>query len=403
MRRNEPRGIRRKIGRALTTLVLGCFPLILLAALALETLWRPPPDEGASRRSETSELPAAEEARFQFGRGYIGAGWRVYFNEPDPGAEEKTYAGGIELALIDDIKETRKTLDIAAFELNSEPLYEAILGAHRRGVAVRIVTDDEHGLHDKKNDALRRLQQAGVYARADGRSGLMHNKFMIMDGQRVWTGSLNYTVNGVYRNNNNVFVMESAAAARAYQAEFDEMFDSGQFGRRSPDEGVSTFPLGAGEVSIMFAPEADEVSLLIAEIEAAARSIHLMSFVFSLEELAAAILQQADRQRARDFIVQGLFEKRNSTASWSQLPALHCAGADIRRDGSPFLMHHKVIIIDEHTVIAGSFNYSKSAAERNDENIVVIRNETIAKIYLDEWRRLWDSALALAPADVVCA
>ncbi|MCY3833326.1 MAG: phospholipase D-like domain-containing protein [Chloroflexi bacterium] len=403
MQRNGARSFRRKIGRALITTVVGCFPLILLAALALEALWRPPLEEGASRRAETREQPAAEEAHFQFGRGFIGAGWRVYFNEPDPGAEQKSYAGGIEMALINDIKETRKTLAIAAFELNSEPMYEAILAAHRRGVAVRIVTDDEHGLHDAKNDALRRLQQAGVALRDDGRSGLMHNKFMIMDGQRVWTGSLNYTVNGVYRNNNNILVMESAAAARAYQAEFDEMFDGGQFGPRSPDDGAFTFALGAGDVNIMFAPEADEVSLLIAEIEAAARSIHLLAFVFSLEELSEAILKRADDQRAGDFIVKGIFEKRNSTASWSQLPALHCAGADMRQDGSPFVMHHKVIIIDEHTVITGSFNYSKSAAERNDENIVVIRNETIAALYLDEWRRVWDSALPVARAEVDCA
>jgi len=402
MQRKETRGFRRNIGRALMTIVVGCFPLILLAALVLDALWRPRLEAGAARRAETIELSAAQEAAFQFGRGYIGAGWRVYFNQPDPGADRDSYAGGIESALVNGIRETRSTLDIAVFELNSEPIYRAILEAHQRGVAVRIVTDDEHGLHDEANDALRRFQAAGIAVRDDGRSGLMHNKFMIMDGQSVWTGSMNYTVNGGYRNNNNIIVMESAAAAAAYQTEFDEMFERGEFGVRSSDDGIVSFALGAGEFSIIFAPEADEVSLLKAEIEAAARSIHLMTFVFSLEELAAAILKQADNQSAGDFIVRGVFERRNSTASWSQLPSLHCAGADMRRDGSPFVMHHKVIIIDEHTVITGSFNYSRSAAERNDENIVIIRNELIAKLYLDEWRRLWDSALELAPVDVHC-
>ena len=124
-----------------------------------------------------------------------------------------------------------------------------------------------------------------------------------------------------------------------------------------------------------------------------------MTFVFSLEELAEAILLQAAQD---DVVVQGIFEKRNGTASWSQLPALHCAGADMRQDGNPYTLHHKVIIIDERTVITGSFNFSRSAARSNDENILIIRDVTIAGLYLDEWRRMWDSASELAPAEVDC-
>jgi phosphatidylserine/phosphatidylglycerophosphate/cardiolipin synthase-like enzyme len=74
----------------------------------------------------------------------------------------------------------------------------------------------------------------------------------------------------------------------------------------------------------------------------------------------------------------------------------------MRQDGNRYVLHHKVIIIDDHTVITGSFNFSKSAAERNDENIVIVRDAAIAGLYLDEWRRLWDSAQELAPGAVDC-
>ncbi|MDE2749242.1 MAG: phospholipase D-like domain-containing protein [Chloroflexota bacterium] len=394
------RGAWRKAGRWFKTLVAGCFPLILLAALLLHGLARPR-HKTLTLPQGRSETPTAfREAHFQFGRGYIGDGWRVYFNEPDAAAEQERYTGGIEMALADAINAARVSLDIAAFELNSEALTQAILDAQGRGLAVRIVTDDEHGLHDDKNDALRRLQAAGVPVVDDGRSGLMHNKFLIVDGQTVWTGSMNFTVNGSYRNNNNLFVMESAAAAETYQAEFDEMFQGAEFGVTSTDDGVNTFTVSGGEASIIFAPEAEEISALKAEIEAAARSIRIMTFVFSLEELAEAILMQAARHGVS---VEGVFEKRNSTASWSQLPALHCAGAAMRQDGSRYTLHHKVIIIDDHTVITGSFNYSRSAAERNDENIVIIRDETVAGLYLAEWRRIWNSAQPLAPGAVDCA
>ena len=104
-----------------------------------------------------------------------------------------------------------------------------------------------------------------------------------------------------------------------------------------------------------------------------------------------------------NFVLRGVFEDRNSSASWSQLPTLHCAGAQVRQDGNRYILHHKVIIIDDDTVITGSFNFSNSAAKDNDENIVIIRDAVIAGLYLEEWRRIWDSAQEISPGEVNCA
>ncbi len=401
MQSNEGPRKRRKVLQALGTLLAGFFPLLLMLAFILQAAYDDvsSPQESRSENAPTPLSPAYREVRFNFGRGYIGDGWQLYFNEPDASAASDSYQGGIETALVAAIAEARDTLDVAAFELNSEPIYRAILEAHQRGVAVRIVADDDHGLHDDKNTALRDLQSAGVPVIDDGRSGLMHNKFIILDGKTVWTGSWNYTVNGSYRNNNNAFVMNHRRAAGAYQREFDEMFERGEFGARSKDDGIANFRQGEAEVSVIFAAEGDEIAALKAEIERATRLIHIMTFVFSLEELAEAILLQATHP---EFVARGVFEKRNSTASWSQLPALHCAGAAMRQDGNRYVLHHKVIIIDEDTVITGSFNFSQSAAQRNDENIVIIRDAAIAGLYLDEWKRIWDSAVELAPDEVDC-
>ena len=116
----------------------------------------------------------------------------------------------------------------------------------------------------------------------------------------MWTGSWNFTVNGTYRNNNNILALESAEAVYAYQAEFDEMFERAEFGIRSTHDGVMQFDHADGEISIIFAPEADEIGALIAEIEDAARSIRFMTFVFSLDELAEAMLRQAASARRHD-------------------------------------------------------------------------------------------------------
>ena len=395
------RSIWRRLGRGFKTLFLGFLPLTIMFALLLHGAER---DSSAKPRPSPAVTPTDQaqdyrEVRFNFGRGYIGDGWRLYFSEPDASAARESYQGGIEMALVEAIQQTRARLDVAAFEMNSEPIVQALLDAQERGAALRIVTDDDHGLNDSKNEALRHLKAAGIPVVDDGRSGLMHNKFMILDGRAVWTGSWNYTVNGAYRNNNNVLVLEGEAPAQAFQSEFEEMFARGEFGTTSTDDGIVNFSYAGGEASLIFGAEADEISALKTEIAGAARSIHLMTFVFSLEELAEAILLQAAQT---DLVVRGVFEWRNSTASWSQLPALHCAGAEMRQDGNPYTMHHKVIIIDERAVITGSFNFSNNAARNNDENIVIVRNATIAGLYLDEWRQIWDSATKLPPAEVDC-
>ena len=348
----------------------------------------------------TRQSPNYEDIDIDFGRGYIGAGWQLYFNEPDEGIHRSEYANGLDARLAAAIDRAQFTLDIAAFELNSAALRDAILRAHERGLLVRIVSDDAHGLEDQRDDHLRQLRQAGIAIRDDSRTGLMHNKFAIIDQRAVWTGSLNYTVNGSYRNNNNMIALHSPHAAAAYQAEFDEMFERGEFGTRSSNQGPVSLELDGGEIEIIFAPEADELSPLLLELAGARQAIRFMAFVFSLEPLAEAMLLQA---AYADVQVEGVFENRNSLASWSQLPALHCAGANVRQDGNRYTLHHKVIIIDDHTVITGSFNFSRSAAESNDENLLIIRHSDIAALYLEEWRHIWDSAEALAPGEVDCA
>ena len=391
--------IRRRQQARRMLVAWGILLLILIAfVLRAFHIGRSPSELLQDAAGETSQA-RYREVDFAFGRGYLGAGWRVYFNEPDESVDRASYADGLDSALAAAIDAATDTLDIAAFELNSDPTFAAIKRALERGVTVRIIADDDHGLHDERNPHLSDLARLGIDVRDDSRSGLMHNKFAIIDRQAVWTGSWNFTVNGTYRNNNNVLVLESADAVYAFQSEFDEMYERAEFGITSTDDGIVEFEHAGGDVSIIFAPEADEISALVAEIEGAAQSIRFMTFVFSLDELAAAMLSQA---ASRDVTVEGVFEDRNSTASWSQLPALHCAGAAVRQDGNRYVLHHKVIIIDDHTVITGSFNFSRSAERKNDENIVIVRNAAIAELYLQEWRRIWASAEALAPDEVVC-
>lgn len=371
--------------------------MLMVSACASEVV---SPTRQPTTPPQTDTPSDIEEVVLGLGRGYIGEWWAVFFNEPSGSSDRDTYVNGIDVPIANAIGQVQNTLDVVAFEMNNDVISDAILEAHERGVTVRIVTDDEHGLEDERDDAIRNLRDAGVPVVDDSRSALMHNKFMIMDEQAVWTGSWNYTINGTYRNNNNALVLQNAQAVAAYQAEFDEMFKDGEFGPRSTDDGLIQFTESGTDVSILFASEGNVIEAVGNAVRDAKSDVRFMTFVFSSDSLAEAML---DAMQNNDIKIQGVFENRNSTASWSKMPELHCAGADMRQDGNRYVLHHKTIIIDDDTVVTGSFNFSGNASRSNDENLVIIRDKQIAQLYLDEWQRMWDNAQELEPDEVTCS
>lgn len=343
----------------------------------------------------TSDSSTVSPLELDIGYGYESDFWQVYFTAPLNTRNRSEYVGGIDVPLADAINATQSTLDIAAFEFNNPVITEAVLDAHERGVIVRVITDDEHGIEDD-DSTLPELELAGIPIVNDGRSALMHNKFMIMDGKTVWTGSMNYTVNGVYRNNNNVLVLRSPAVAAVYQAEFDEMFSDEEFGPGSDDSNTGDLTENGTDIEIYFASENDVISAILDQIESAETSIHFMTFSFTRDDMGDALLEQAEA----GIDVQGINETIGSETQFAELPRLFCAGVDVRQDGNSGILHHKAIIIDSETVITGSFNFSNNAVASNDENLVIIHNADIAALYLDEFIRL--QAIAIIPDDIVC-
>ena len=109
---------------------------------------------------------------------------------------------------------------------------QAFIGAHKRGVKVRVLLDKDNS--EKAYavaDDLKQMQQLGILQLVHNRSGLMHNKFMIADGFRVWTGSYNLTRNGSVYNDNHVIVLESPELAENYTKEWEEIAE-GRHGKR---------------------------------------------------------------------------------------------------------------------------------------------------------------------------
>ena len=65
-------------------------------------------------------------------------------------------------------------------------------------------------------------------------------------------------------------------------------------------------------------------------------------------------------------------------------------------------MHHKIIVIDESTVITGSFNFTKSADQENDDNVLVVHNPDLAKLYLQEFSSIWGQGKSPDATKITC-
>jgi len=350
--------------------------ILLLIALAL-TACSPQLDE------QPTLLLATE---FAVTPTVVTSDWfQVYFTNPAaPMAED--YAGGPDEVLAAAIDRARLSLDVAVYSLNLWSIRDALLDAHRRGVNVRMVMESDN----MDSDEAQALIAAGIPILGDRREGLMHDKFVVIDRQEVWGGSMNFTTGGAYQDNNNLIHVRSAEVAQDYSCEFEEMFVEDKFG---PDIVAATpFPtltVGGTDLEIYFSPDDGVAARLVELIQSAQESIYFMAFSFTSNDIGAAMLERA----AAGVTVAGVMDEGQvSSNQGGEYDPFRQAGLDVRLDGNPGLMHHKVILIDRSIVITGSYNFSASAEERNDENLIVIYNPDIAAQYLTEFMRVYAQA-----------
>jgi phosphatidylserine/phosphatidylglycerophosphate/cardiolipin synthase-like enzyme len=311
--------------------------------------------------------------------------YSVYFTDPNTTAA-RTYKGGPDEDLAAAIDRARMSVDIAAYDLDLWSVRDALLAAQRRGCSVRMVTDSDY-LDDPE---VQELVSAGIPVLGDRREGLMHNKFVIIDRLEVWSGSMNFTANGAYKNNNNLIRIRSSRLAEDYTTEFNEMFVDDQFGPSSPANTPNpTLSVDGTLIEVYFSPDDGTSAHLVNLIKGANKSISFLAYSFTSDDIALAMLDQAQRGVS----VSGVFEASQVRSnSGDEYEHLHSAGLDVRLDGNPYNMHHKLIILDGQIVITGSYNFTASAETRNDENTLVIHDPGIAAAYAAEFQKVFSEA-----------
>lgn len=316
-----------------------------------------------------------------------GEWYDIYFTDPVCPPEEER-SGGLDETIAEDLERAAVQVDVAAFDLDAEPMVDALIALEKRGVRVRVITDsDNANLH-----SINRLRRNGISVVEDKRSGLMHNKFVVIDGRYLWMGSMNFTSNGAYCNNNNLVRFDSPRLAANYLTEMDEMYDDGSFGPSSPQNTPNEDLMIQGVLLQNYFASEKALAPIIAEIvNRADNEILFLAFSFTLPEIADAMLARAET----GVNVKGVFETSGADTLFSTYPEMDAVGLSnvrVRQDGNDRIMHHKVIIVDRKTVIFGSYNFSNNANDNNDENIIVVYDPEFAGFFVDEFFAVWDEA-----------
>jgi phosphatidylserine/phosphatidylglycerophosphate/cardiolipin synthase-like enzyme len=327
----------------------------------------------------------ATRIELQSGYGVRGTWFELYFTNPaSPLSPQGT--GGVDGPLVEAIDAARLSVDVAAYSLSLNSVRFALIRAHDRGATVRVVMESSN--MDRSDP--QKLIEAGIPVIGDNRDGLMHDKFIIIDKSELWLGSMNFTDGGAYEDNNNLMRIRSTKMAENYIKEFEEMFLEDKFGEEVVSETPNpTITIDDTRIDTYFSPDDGVLAALVPLLESARESIYFLAYSFTSNQLGEIIREKAEA----DVTIGGVMDDEQVRSNeGTEFDPFRQADLDVRIDGIDGLMHHKVFIIDGKIVAFGSYNFSQSAEQRNDENLIIVYNPMIAEQFMFEFQRVQEQA-----------
>lgn len=443
------------------------FILGILIALGLAWLlipWRSSPT--ASRLPPLPQDPAIQ----------------VYFNHtetanyPDPYRGQTRPGDNLEQVMIEAINSAQSSLEIAVQEFRLPKLAAAIVDRKKAGVKVRVILENLYSrpsssftsqevaklaprerqryqevfqLIDQNQDqklSPQEINQGDVLVMfknatipvlddtADGSkgSGLMHHKFIVIDGKTSIITSANFTtsdIHGDFRNPgslgnlNNLLKIESSQVSTVLLAEFNLMWGDGVagkpdslFGIQKPPHPEKTFSVGKGTVTIRFSPtsptqpwQTSSNGFISQTLETAQKEVDLALFVFSDQEIANTLEKQHQKGVKIKALIDSDFFSRPYSEAMDMLGIELSTKCQIEANNKPWqnpissvgvpvlpkgdLLHHKFAIIDGNQVITGSHNWSEAANTNNDETLVIVNNLLVAAHFQREFSRIYQTAV----------
>jgi len=290
------------------------------------------------------------------------------------------------------IDSSKETIDMAIYGFeNIWQIKEALIKAQNRGIKIRMVYDTDANDKTYYSHTIP-LSQIIKNTNTDNqnpktKSFIMHNKFIIFDNKRVYTGSANISPSDMSNYNSNVILfIKSNKIAEIYTKEFNQLY-SGKFhngkDKTEPNETI----VGASTISVYFSPQDNIInSKIIPLINKSTTSIYIPTFLITNKDLTNSLIEAKNR----GVKIKIILDAANSNSVYSMHKKLRENGIDVKVENYAGKMHAKSIIIDNKYLIIGSMNFSKSGNTKNDENVIILTNPKLAEFYTKYFNELWN-------------
>ena len=315
----------------------------------------------------------------------------------------------------------QRSLDLALYSIRlsgdvGDRVRDALVGAHERGVRVRIAYNVDHPNPipvppppETQPDLLERLPFETKAV--SGIPDLMHHKYVVRDGETLWTGSSNWTNDSWSRQENVLLTVQSAELAAAYAVNFEELW-AGKPVAATGHADPRPLRVGDAEVRAWFCPGRGEAlsQRIATALGRARRRIRIASPVLTSGPVLGTLAELAAERRidlagiVDDTQVDRVFHqwRTDRVSLWKEplLLTVLTHGNFSGKQSTPWtpdslhdFMHAKVTVADD-VVFVGSFNLSRSG-EKNAENVLEIRDAALADrlaAFVDEIRARYPAA-----------
>ncbi len=252
------------------------------------------------------------------------------------------------------------------------------------GIDIRVIVDN-----DTDSTIKTCLADAGISVVDDSSITtyhIMHNKFMIVDGEALLVATVNFIASDLGRNNNTAIIINNTAAAHYYREEFLHMWNNGDglFGtEKTDDHSFIAFTDYGGRTVVLegyFTPQYYGVRTRVpdvvhAYIMRASSSVRFTAYIFTTSYFVKPVYDAIVNASAKGADVEGVFDELlNVDTPGRRLYWFLDAGVPIAIDNHPYTMHAKLFTVDDEVAVIGSWNPTYSGTANNDENILVIRD-----------------------------
>lgn len=301
---------------------------------------------------------------------------------------------------------------LSGADVTGVPLWDPLIDASERGVAVRVLLDASDWAPDITADNRRvvaYLTERGIDCRFDDPAVTTHAKMVIVDRAVVVLGSSNWNEYAFEEHEQANVMIESSQVGEAFAEYFDRLWEGRlpvdgveiDFGGIGPD-GPAIVPIPDGPGTALYA------SLLLDLLPRARRSIHVAMYRVSVypnypgslaNELVGALVSAAGRGLdVRVLIDDCRFYAESADANLASAITLYQRGVEVRFDAPEVTTHAKLVVIDGESVVLGSTNWNYYSLEENVEvDVGLLRIPEIAEAFEAYFEALWENGRPITP------